>query len=144
MENIWIHKRTETQKGYVEYLLAFNNPIMCGREPNDRHIETEPFENLAGLISLLDIHTQTTLCRTYLADAIQIHRIVMQGEDEERNKTELTLDNSGIKGNFSVSVSIKETVSRSSELLLYTEYKLQQLLQMLTEENQKPKSEEEK
>lgn len=139
MEKIWVHKETEFQKGYVEYLLSYNNPIMCGREANAKHIESETFDNLAGLLALLDVHTQTTLCHTHLADAIQIYRIVMHGEDHIQNKTELGVDASGIHGHFSVSISSKDMVNRSTELLLYTEHKMKLLLQGLEEENNKPK-----
>jgi hypothetical protein len=141
VENIYVHKGTAIHKGHVEYLLIFNNPILCGREPNVQHIESENFENLAGLLALLDVHMQTTLCRTHLADAIQIHRIVLRGEDQVQNKIEVNVDTAGIQGHFSVAVSTKEMISRSSELLIYMEYKLQSLLQQLAIENNKPKEE---
>jgi argonaute-like protein implicated in RNA metabolism and viral defense len=141
LEHIVVHKKMATQtKGYVEYLLEYNNPILCGRDPQHPHIEIEPFKNLGELLSLLDVQTQFILRNTHLADAIGIQRIAWRGMDGD-DQVEVSVTPETITSLASISITDTDIELRSVDLLHHVERELHQMLQHIQIYNQTPKSE---
>jgi hypothetical protein len=141
VKEMTISKKTEVHIGFVEFLLGYNNPILSGQDPNIKHIEKEPFRNLSQLLALLDMHTQTTLRHAHLADFISIHSITMQGNDSDTVQTEISVDDMGMYGSTSLTISPQDITDHSTKLLICTENGLRNLLEQLHLHNEISKSE---
>lgn len=83
MTDVAVRKSLGKFSGRVEYDLYFHNPLFLGRDPEEAHFESYPFDTLAELLKLLSPDVLLAVKHEQAADRVEIANIYFSGRNED-------------------------------------------------------------